>query len=69
VSRTAVLGSRQRPRRAVRIDRCRVCGSDALWGAHFDEDGLATTTDGPGVDYLVSCSSCGEFYLVGEGAQ
>lgn len=57
------IGTRERPRRAQRLNRCRDCGSIDFFSAHFDADGLAVT-DGSG-DYLTVCNGCGTFYLVG----
>jgi hypothetical protein len=40
------------------IDTCKFCGSEELWGNHFDRDG----NGGSGVWDLL-CQHCGKFQL------
>jgi hypothetical protein len=61
----AAAGSRERPRNAKRLERCRSCGSDDLFDGFFGPDGLATTGHGEGDTWLTSCNGCGDFYRVG----
>lgn len=59
------LGSRERPRQAKTLGRCRVCQSHELFDGWWDPEGLASDGHHAGDEWLTSCSSCGEFYQVG----
>lgn len=50
-------------RRGDGVDTCKFCGSDNLWGNHFDsnDEGVATTTPPAAWDLL--CQDCGKFQI------
>ena len=55
--------------RTPRTDRCTACGSDSLWSAWVDADGLALPTYTPGQveTYSTFCNDCGTEQAVKRG--
>lgn len=66
---SGAVGSRERPRRAQTLDRCRGCKSEDLFSGFYGPDGYASDGHGEGDEWLTSCNGCGDFYLVGRAAR